>query len=418
MAETAISNPGFFARNRVLLIVGGVVLAVIVLAAFMSSYRGALPVRVGHVERGPITAAISTNGKIEPVHNFEAHAPGPALVSRVLVAEGDHVRVGQLLVQLDDADARAAAAKAQAQLRTAEAGLHAVQHGGTQEEVLTTQSELTKAQAAVDTAQRNLQALQNLQKTGAASPAEVATAQNKLQAAQADLQLLREKQHQRFSSQDVARAEAEVADARAAYAAAQQVLRHANITSTVAGTVYALPVKAGGFVNPGDLLVQVADLSTVLVRAFVDEPDIGKLSKGQPVEVGWDAFPGRTWTGSVISVPMSVAARGTRTVGEITCQVDNHDLKLLPNVNVSVNVITARDDNALLLPREAVHQDGGKTFVYQVVNGELKQVQVKTAIANLTRIQVLGLPDGAEIALGTTNGQPLRPGQPVRVVNQ
>jgi len=391
---------------------------VIVLAAFVSSMRGVLPVRVGHVEQGPIAAAISTNGKIEALHNFEAHAPGPALVKRILVAEGDRVRSGQLLVQLDDEDARAAAAKAQAQLRSAEANLHAVQSGGTQEEVLTTRSELTKAQAAADTAQRNLQALENLQRTGAASPAEVAAARTKRQAAEADLQLLREKQHRRFSPQEVSKAEAELTDARAAYAAAENVLRHANITSAVAGTVYALPVKPGGFVNAGDLLVQVADLSTVLVRAFVDEPDIGRLSGGQAVDVAWDAFPGRTWKGAVISVPMSVTARGTRTVGEITCQIDNSDLKLLPNVNVSVSVITARDENALTLPREAVHQDAGKMFVYQVVNSELKQVQVKTGIANLTRIQIAGLPSGAEIALGTTNGQPLRPGVQVRVVKQ
>src|SRR5205085_1674432 len=164
---------------------------------------------------------------------------------------------------------------------------------GTQEEVLTTQSDVTKAQAAVDTGQRNLAALQNLQKTGAASAAEVAAAQTKLQAAQANLQLLREKQQRRFSSGDMSRAEAEVANARAAYAAAQDVLRHANITAPDAGTVFALPVRPGGFVNAGDLLVQVADLSTVLVRAFVDEPDIGRLSKGQAVEVAWDAFPGR-----------------------------------------------------------------------------------------------------------------------------
>ena len=87
-------------------------------------------------------------------------------------------------------------------------------------------------------------------------------------------------------------------------------------------------------------------------------------------------------------------------------------------MNVAVNVITARDENALTPPREAVHQADGRMFVYQLVNGELKQVQVKTAITNLTRIQVSGLPAGAEVALGTTNGQPLRAGQPVRVVNQ
>jgi HlyD family secretion protein len=417
MAEAGTT--GFFSKHRVFIIVAAVLLAVVLLAAFVSTRRASLPVRVGYVERGPISATISTNGKIEPLRSFEAHAPGPAIVKRVLVHEGDQVRAGQLLLQLDDAEARAAAARALSQMRAAEAELASVKQGGTQEEVFTTQSQVTKAQTEVDSAQRNLEALQRLQKTGAASPAEVAAAQTRLQAAQADLNLLRQKQQGRFAPTDLSKVEAQVADARAAYAAAEDVLQHLNVTSAQAGMVYALPVRAGGYVNAGDLLVQVADLSTVVVRAFVDEPDIGRLNRGQPVQVTWDAIPGRTWTGTVISVPTSVALRGTRTVGEITCQVDNRDHKLLPNVNVSVNVITARDENALVAPREAVHQDAGRTFVYQIVNGVLKQVEVRPGIATLTKIQIAsGLQQGAEVALGTTNGQPLRADQPVHVVTQ
>jgi HlyD family secretion protein len=172
-------------------------------------------------------------------------------------------------------------------------------------------------------------------------------------------------------------------------------------------------------VNAGDLLVQVADLRTVRVRAFVDEPDIGRLSRGQQVEVTWDAVPGRTWVGTVTSVPTTVTLNGTRTVGEVTCDVDNRDLKLLPNVNVSVNVITARKDNALTVPREAVHQDDGRTFVYRIVNDELKRVPVQTGISNLTQIEITrGLPQDAEVALGTVTGQPLKPDQPVRIARQ
>ena len=62
--------------------------------------------------------------------------------------------------------------------------------------------------------------------------------------------------------------------------------------------------------------------------------------------------------------------------------------------------------------------DQKHAFVYQLSNGELRAVEVKPGIATLTRIQVSGLPQGAEVALGTTNGQPLRPGQPAHVVNQ
>ena len=82
-----------------------------------------LKVRATTVERGPIRSLVSTNGKIEPLQNqnFEAHAPISTTIKHLLVKEGDHVRKGQLLVQLDDADIRTQAARAQAQVKTAQA---------------------------------------------------------------------------------------------------------------------------------------------------------------------------------------------------------------------------------------------------------------------------------------------------------
>lgn len=416
MAESSKIRRSFTAKHRVGLLLLGIVAAVVLLAAFNSQRKSSIPIRVGKVERGSIQASISTNGKIEGLQNFEAHAPAPAIVKNVLVKEGDHVKAGQLLVQLDDAEARASAARAMAQLRAAEADLNAIRSGGTHEEVLTTQSQLQKAQTELQAAQRNLDALQKLQKQGAAAPGEVDQAQSRVKAAQADYDLLRQKQQQRFAPQDISKAEAQVADARAAYAAAQEVLQHSEIRAPRPGDVYSLPAKPGAFLNAGDVIVQVADLHRVLVRAFVDEPDIGRLAKGEKVEVTWDAMPGRTWEGAVSGVPTTVTRRETRTVGEITADVNNQDLKLLPNINVSVTVITAEHKNALTLPREAVHQDEGETFVYQVLNGEIKKTNVQTSVSNLTDIEITrGLNDGDIVALGSANGQPLKPGQNVRI---
>src|SRR5260370_1294636 len=93
--------------------------AVIVLAAFVSRRDDAVLVRTAVVEQSKIRSLVSTNGKIEPANNFEAHAPVSTSVKRVFVKEGESVKKGQLLVVLDDADARAQAARAQTQLRAA-----------------------------------------------------------------------------------------------------------------------------------------------------------------------------------------------------------------------------------------------------------------------------------------------------------
>ena len=99
------------------MIVLAIAVAVVLLAAFVSLHRGEVPVRSDKAERTTITAAISTNGKIEPVNNFQAYAPAPATVKKIYVKEGDQVKAGQMLLQLDDSDARKQAARAEAQMR-------------------------------------------------------------------------------------------------------------------------------------------------------------------------------------------------------------------------------------------------------------------------------------------------------------
>jgi HlyD family secretion protein len=165
--------------------------------------------------------------------------------------------------------------------------------------------------------------------------------------------------------------------------------------------------------------VQLADLENVQVRAFVDEPEIGRLSKGQRVEVTWDATPGRKWLGVLTGVPTVVTTVGTRTVGEITVKIENGDRKLLPNVNVNVNIISAEHDNTLTVSREAVHELDGKHYVYRIVNKEIRSQEIKTGISSLTRVEVTsGLSDGALIALGAVNAAPLHTGMEVKVVER
>jgi HlyD family secretion protein len=410
-------NQSFFARNRWLTTALAVVLAVVLFASFGNRRSDWVPVRAAIIVRDNIRSVISTNGKIEPVQNFEAHAPVPTTVRRLLVKEGDHVKQGQLLLQLDDAEARSQAARALAQLKRAQADLNAVENGGTQEEVLTLDAQLVKARAERDAAQRNLDAVRSLQQKNAASPGEVKDAENRVQAAQADLQLVQQKQKDRYSQPEVAKVEAQKSEAQAAYDAAQDVLAKSNVRAPFDGVVYALPVRQGVYVQAGELLLQEADLSRVLVRAFVDEPDVGRLAPGQKIEVTWDAVLGRIWQGTLNAVPSVVKLRGTRNVGETTTILENDDFKLLPNVNVGVTIITAEHDHVLTAPREAVHIDDSKAYVFQILEDQLKRRNVDTSVSNLTEVEITrGLSENSVVAVGAINGKPLHDGMSVRVV--
>jgi len=400
-----------------LTIIGSAVVAVVLLLTIISARGDKMSVRFDVARHEAIVNAIATNGKIEPEEDFQAHAPMATTVKKIYVHEGDIVKKGQLLVRLDDADARATAAKALAQLRTAEADLNSVGTGGTHEEVLNNQSAMVKARAELESAQRNLDAMRRLKDSGAASDAELQDAENRLKQAQSNAQVLEQKlKGGRYSRPEVVRVQAQAAEARATYQAAQDLLNNSNITAPRDGMVYALPVRESTYVTQGDLVVGVADLKHIQVRAFVDEPDIGRLAKGQRVDVTWDAIPGRTWRGTVTRVPTTVSLHGSRTVGEVLASVDNDDLKLLPNVNINATVITAQHPNALTVPREAVRQDkNGSRYVLRIDGDELKRVPVDTAVSSMTRIEVTkGLQEGDRVALASVFGHDLKDGMRVK----
>lgn len=397
-------------RRRWFWITCALIVAFLILYSYL--HQTPLKVRVATVQPGPIRSLVSTNGKVEPIQYFEAHSPIATTVKHMLVKEGEHVRKGQLLFQLDDDDIRTQAAKAHAQLKAAQANLSAPQA-----EVQTVNDELAKARLARDTAQRNLEALRRLQEQGAASSGEVKKTEQDLESAQADVTLYEQKQRERYSQSETASMQAQVAEAQAAYDAAEDALRKSSVRAPFDGIVYSLPVKTGAFVQGGELLLQAADLTQVLVRAYVDEPDIGRLQAGQNVEITWDAVPGRTWTGTVNAVPSTVKPHANRNVGEATCLIDNHDLRLLPNVNVGVTIIVAEHANVLTLQRDALRLDDNQPYVFLIVDHHLKRQNITFSLQNLTRVEITsGLSQGDRIALPAEETKPLVDGATIKVV--
>jgi HlyD family secretion protein len=362
-----------------------------------------------------VSSSITTNGKIEPIHGFEAHAPLPVTVKKVLVKEGASVKAGQLLLQLDDTRARSDLAAAQTRLKAAQAGYGNLLAGGNQQQVLTRRADLQKATTERDSAQYQLSSLERLQQRGAATADEVLAARDRLARAQADLTQLQSQV--RYSPQEQARSQSEIADARAAVDLAEEVVRNSNIRAPFDGTVYFLPARAGAYVNVGDLLVMEADLSQLQVRAFVDEPEIGRLALGQTVKITWDALPGHVWQGTVTTLPSTVVSRGSRVVGEILCKFDNSERLLLPNINVSTTIIASNKDNALTVPREAVHEDSAHNFVYVLKGNHLQRRDVKLGISNLTRVEILsGISETDIVAVQSFSPSPMSDGVEVKIV--
>ncbi len=396
---------------------GIVLVTIAVFFSVRSMTRGRLLVHAARAERAALVSTISTNGRVEPEMNYELHSPLATTVKAVYVQPGDLVKAGQLLMTLDDAQALAAEASAESALRAAQAAMQATLRNGTQQERQATDSGMERARLEREEARQSLAALTRLKAAGAASDSEVAAALERLRVAEVNLKALDQSAEHRYSSAEVASARAALADAQSHLAVARSVVAETAVRAPAAGSVYTLDVARTEYVEAGKQLLQLADLHHEQVMAYFDEPEIGELAVGQKIQIKWDAKPGLVWNGHIERTPVTVINLGTRSVGEVLVKVDDADGQLLPDTNVTVTVTIASQSNALSVPREALHMENGKAFVYKIAKDGLQKTFVTTGTINLTQVAILtGLDEGDLLATGTVSGQPMEEGIPIKVV--
>jgi len=368
-------------RNRILvfLLAAGILAYVLIL---LSGRQPVAKLSATYATRENIVSSVSSNGKVEPIAPYVMRAQLGTFVRQVYVLEGQQVKKGQPLLELDVKDARASLAEARARLLKAQEDFHAASSGGRADEAAKVAGDLAKATAECDRLERSHDALKRLLEQQAATKDELAANEVELAKARVEVARLAAAKQEFDRSVHLSSGVSSLAiqQAQSDVAALESKVRDGRITAPVEGTLYSFPVRQGDFVKAGDLLAEMADLHKVRVRAFVDEPEIGALEPDQPVRITWDALPNRTWRGQTEVVPKQVVPRGTRSVGELLCSVNNDKLELLPNVNVNVRINSKERDNVLVVPRGTVALENGKRYVFVVKNGVGKKVLEKREI--------------------------------------
>jgi HlyD family secretion protein len=411
-------------RNRILLylLMAGVLAFVLI---ELSGRKPAAKISAVMPMRENLVSSISSNGKVEPIEPYVMRAQLDTFVENVHAKEGQQVRKGQLLLELNVKDVSAQLSEAQSKLLRALEDLRSAKAGGRTDSAAQVAGDLAKMQAERERLQKNHDALLRLIAQQAATQDELAANDLALAKAQAEVTRLAaaKQEFDRAVRLDAERAALQVQQAQQQVAALQDKVRNGRIAAPVDGTLYSLPAKAGDFVKLEDLLAEMADLRKVRVRAFIDEPELGVLEPNQPVKITWDALPNRSWAGKTEIIPKQVVARGSRSVGELLCSVNNDKLELLPNTNVNVRINSRERLGVLAVPRGAVEAQGGRRYVFVVKKNQLgvgksilEKREIQVGIADATSYEVVsGLQEGEMVAL--PGDVDLRDGMYVIVVN-
>ncbi|HRG95661.1 MAG TPA: efflux RND transporter periplasmic adaptor subunit [Polyangiaceae bacterium] len=366
------------------------------------------------VARSDLDHRIVASGRVLAPARVNVSATSPGLVVAVGAALGQHVDAGSLLVQTDDAEARASVAQAKAAVEQARARVAQLQHVG----AIVASQELSQAQTNLAKAEADLARTSTLVASGAVPRTELETAQRALDLARA--------RKNAAEAQQVASAPMG-ADSRVALGALLQAeaqrtgaevrLGQTRMVATSAGTVLSRSVEPGDVVQPGRTLLVIGVDGDVELAFHADERNLSTIAVGQKALASADAFPNEVFDAQVSSLAPSIdPQRGTV---EVRLAVAKPPAYLRPDMTVSIDLLVASKKAALVVPTDAVR--GAATpspWVLAIESGKAARRAVKLGIrgqgADGTTEITSGLAEGDEVIV--PDGRLIEPGRRVRAV--
>jgi HlyD family secretion protein len=416
-------------KKWVWIALGAVVVVVIVGLSVAKGAKGKVePVQLAKVRREDVTSRVRAPGKIEPKTQVKVSADIMGKVVVLNIKEGDPVKKGQLLLQLDDTQYRAAHGQATAALSSAKA-------------------QVRQAESAMRMSEATFQRQQALFAQKLLSQAEWDAANNSHEGARVAL----------------ATAQEEVSRSKAAADGAADNLSKCRFIAPFDGVVSALDVEKGEIVitgtmnNPGTQIMVVSDLSRMLVRAEVDETDVVDMTIGQKAKISVDAFPDTTFAGTVTEIGNTAKRSSISTVEgqtnfEVKVVFDDNVPQVRPGMTADVDISTGTHVKTLAVPIQAVvirtksqldraargkvvarkKPAGAKAFstdedtagkkdpeitgIMVVKNDVTRFVPVRTGLASETMIEVFGdLQEGDNVVSGPYKAlREIKPGAKVK----
>lgn len=413
-------------------IIGGVVVVVVAIVGFtvQQSQKNVVEVQIGKVERRDLSSTVTASGEIKPKTFVNISANSFGRILKLYVHEGERVKRGQLLAQLENVQSASDVAAMRSSLEA------------TRTDAVAADAGYSRGKADAERTKLDWERAEGLYKQGLIPKSEYDSRKNAYASADA---ALAQTKAQRESAQG------RVGQARATLTGASDRLSKTSYVAPFDGVITNLPVREGenvviGIQNaPGSTLMTIADLSVITAEVKVDETDIVNVKLGQPAEVTIDAIPNKVFAGKVTEIGNNAIIRSTgistqqTTVGsqeakdfKVVVTLDNPPENLRPGLSTTAKVTTATKTGILAIPiqaltirsedelKTAAEKDKGSVQaaaapkagdkkkeeiqgVFVVgTDKKAKFVKVETGITGTTDIEVVsGLKDGDEIVTGS-----------------
>lgn len=374
-------------------------------------------VQAATVTQGPIEHWVEGQALIYPIHQADLTPKISAPVSQFLVNRGSVVHAGEVVAELENKDLKAAADEAASEYKKAQADYQTAIGSAIPAELLKARQDETAAEQAYQNQLQIYTARQNLYAQGAIpkrdrdqAAVDLTNAQNAYQEARQHAQAL----EQGGNQQAIRAAEAELAAAQARAEAAQADLSYTEITSPINGVVTDRPLHIGDLATPSSPLMTIMDLSQVIAKAHLAADQAALLRVGDRATL---TAAGKPPVEAHVTV-VSAATDPDSTTVEVWAQTPNPDQRLRPGTSVQVAYLAATIPNALTVPAEAVLTDPSGASSVMVIGSDSKahETDVEVGIRNADKVQIVkGLSAGQRVV--TVGAYGLADQTQVKVVN-
>jgi HlyD family secretion protein len=383
-------------RNRKMyIIIGIVVVLVLVTAVGVIASSGGTKIdksKIAKVEQGDLAKSVVATGKIEPITKVEIKSKASGIVKRLLVDDGDTVKAGQVLAELDKEQIEARVRETRAALEAAEANLRA--------------AEAEMERAKVDAMGPDVPLLQRAYERAKSMAGEGVVSQSAMDDAQRAYEMAVNKRDiaraQLITSKaKMAQAKAQVAQQRANVDNAEEEYRYTTIVAPIDGIVLSRDVEVGDAVSSilvlgssATLVMTLGDTKEVYVKGKVDESDIGKVFLGQPARIKVESFKDKTFNGKVTKISPMGTEKDNVTTFEVRVSIDNASGELKAAMTANAEIILEEHKNVLIIPEGALIYDKDKKASVEVPDPKGKdgkrKVNVTVGISNGSKTELLG----------------------------
>jgi HlyD family secretion protein len=446
--------------KKVAIGVGAVLLLVILVAVGIhQSNKGVVTIQTGKAQKQDLSSIVSASGEIKPKTYVNIGANAFGKITHLYVKEGDRVKKGQMLAQLENVQSAADVAATKASLAASRTDAVAAEAN-----LNTAKADLNRAKADAEKNRLDWTRAEGLFKDALISRADYETRKMSWQSSEAGLAQAEARVAQAKAQVDSA--EGHIAQTDATLTRASDVLQKTVYAAPYAGVITNLPVREGetvviGIQNaPGSTLMTLADMSVITAEVKVDETDIVNVQLGQPAEVTIDAIPKKVFHAVVSEIGDNAIVRstGVATSQSTSASQEAKDFKVVvtltdppedlrPGLSTTAKITTATRSNVVTIPIQALtvrRQEDLETSekgsvqaaappkeatkdkkndevqgVFVIRNKKAEFVPVQTGVAGTTDIEVLsGLKDADEIVTGSYKVlRTMKPGTSVKIDN-